>query len=179
MAQPRCWCSLLSYQHYLVCRTALHVLSSLLCETTCRAVTWLTFCHKCSSIEHSAIGTAFVLQYPSLIIPVDLCVFLRHSTVLYPHLASSGSAHCESVHSRLVEACPSTRACCDVQLELIWAYLVVISLAMYVADLTQAEVSPGQFGVIKDKLQYLIGGRRLVFLVHNIERPYFILALGV
>ena len=108
------------------------MLISLLCETICRASTWLTSCHKCNPIEQSAIGAAFVLQHPSLIIPVDLCVFLRHSTVLYPHLASSGSAHCESVHSRLAEVCPSARSCCDVQLELIWAYLVVISLPTYV-----------------------------------------------
>jgi len=115
------------------------VRSSLLCEEICRAFTWLTSCHKSNSIEQSAIGAAFVLQHPRLIIPVDLCVFLRHSTVLYPHLASSGSAHCESVHPRLAEVCPSARSCCDLQFELIWAYLVVISLAMYVTDVTQAE----------------------------------------
>lgn len=155
------------------------MLSSLLCKTIYRAFTWLTSCHKCNSVEQSAIGAAFVLQHPSLIIPVYLCMFLRHSTVLYPHLASSSSAHCESVHSRLAEVCPSARSCCDVQLELIWAYLVVISLAKYVTGLTQAEVSPGHLDVIKDELQYLIGGRRLVFLVHDIERPYLKLALCV
>jgi len=162
-----------------VCRRASCVLSSLLCETICSAFTWLTSCHKCNSIQQSAIGAAFVLQHPSLIIPVDLCMFLRHSTILYPHLASSGSAHCESVHSRLAEVCPSARSCCDLQLELIWACLVAISLAMYGTDLTQAEVSPGQLDVIKDELQYLIGGRRLVFLVHNIERLCFKLPLCV
>lgn len=181
MARPRRRCSLLSYQHRLdqVCRRAACALSSRLCETICRAFTWLTSCHKCNPIEQSAIGAAFVLQHPSLIIPVDLCVLLRHSTVLYPHLASSGSAHCESVHSRLAEVCPRARSCCDLQLELIWAYLVVICLAMYGTDLKQAEVSPGQRDVITDELQYLIGDRRLVVLVHNMERPYFKLALWV
>ena len=155
------------------------MLSSLLCKTIYRAFTWLTSCHKCNSVEQSAIGAAFVLQHPSLIIPVYLCMFLRHSTVLYPHLASSSSAHCESVHSRLTEVCSSARSCCDLQFELIWACLVIIFLATYVTDLTEAEVSPGQLDVIKDEFQYLIGGRRLVFLVHNIERPYLKLALCV
>lgn len=145
----------------------------------CRAFAWLTSCHKCNSVEQSAIGAAFVLQHPSLIIPIDLCMFLGHSTVLYPHLASSGSTHCESVHSRLAEVCPSARSCCNVQLELIWACLVVISLAVYVTGLTQAEVSLGQSVVIIDELHYLVGGSRLIFLVHDIEPPYFKLALRV